>query len=129
MLFDAIFLTLFFLTWCLLGALPWIVLGVRRRAYGAIWALPFALLGGAGGGVLVPVLGVDTGAGIGVSMATAFVGGALLSTLAYQVWDQYALGRRFAPLAVRDDEVRERRIATALPADPPPATSNDPPTP
>lgn len=103
MLFDAIFLTLFFLTWCLLGALPWLVLGLRRRARGAIWALPFALLGGAGGGVLTPVLGLDGGTGIGVSMITALAGGALLSSAAYHVWDDYTLGARFGKLAVQAD--------------------------
>lgn len=103
MLFDAIFLTLFFLAWCVLGLLPWVALGLRRRAHGALWALPFALLGGAAGGVLVPLLGLDTGAGIGVSMATAPAGSALLSALAFRVWDRYDLGRRFARFAVRDE--------------------------
>ena len=102
MLFDAIFLTLVFLAWGVLGLLPWVALGLRRRAHGALWALPFALLGGAAGGVLVPLLGLDTGAGIGVSMATAPAGSALLSALAFRVWDRYHLDRRFARFAVRD---------------------------
>ena len=95
MLFDAIFLTLFFLAWVVLGGLPWLAWSVRRRAFGAIWALPFALLGGAGGGVLVPLLGLDDGIGVGVSMATAVAGGALLTWAAYAAWDTYDLARRF----------------------------------
>ncbi len=100
MLFNAIFLTLFVLTWVILGGLPWLGWSLRRRAHGAIWALPFALLGGAGGGVLVPLLGLDNGLGIGVSMVTAVAGGALLTAAAYWTWDAYALGRRFRRFAV-----------------------------
>jgi hypothetical protein len=100
-LFDAIFLTLFFLTWTIEGGLVWLGWSIRRRAYGAIWALPFALLGGAAGGVLVPVLGLDNGVGVGVSTLTAPLGGALLMGAAYRVWDDFALGERFAFLMVR----------------------------
>ena len=100
MLFDAIFLTLFFLTWCLLGLVPWLVQGIRRRGHGAIWAFPFALAGGAAGGVLVPLLGLDSGTGVGLSMLGAPAGGALLSGLAFQAWDRYSLGRRFSRLGV-----------------------------
>ena len=100
-LFDAIFLTLFFLTWLLLGLLPWLAWSVRRRAFGAIWALPFALLGGAGGGVLVPLAGLQSGVGVGVSMITALAGGALLCAAAFRVWDLYGLGARFVRWQVR----------------------------
>ena len=96
MLFDAIFLTLFFLTWVLLGAIPWLAIGLRRRAHGALWALPFALLGGAGGGVLVPLIGLDDGWGVGLSMLGALLGGAALTAASLRVWDDHALGRRFA---------------------------------
>ena len=99
--FDAIFLTLFFLTWCLLALLPWIALRVRRQAHGAIWAFPFALVGGAAGGMLVPLLGLDNGLGVGVSMLTAPTGGALLSALAFFAWDRYTLGQRFARLGLQ----------------------------
>jgi len=99
-LFDTIFLTVFFLTWAIEGGLVWLGWSIRRRAYGAIWALPFALLGGAAGGVLVPLLGLDNGVGVGVSMIMAPVGGALLTGAAYRVWDDFGLGERFAFLAV-----------------------------
>ena len=101
MLFDAIFLTLFFLTWTIEGGLVWLAWSIRRRAYGAIWALPFALLGGAAGGVLVPALGLDDGVGVGVSMLIAPLGGAILTGAAYRVWDDFGLGERLAFLTVR----------------------------
>ena len=96
MLFDAIFLTLFFLTWLLLGATAWLVISIRRRAHGALWALPFALLGGAGGGVFVPLLGLDDGWGLAISMPAASLGGGLLAWAAFRVWDDRDLGARFA---------------------------------
>lgn len=99
MLFDAIFLTAFFLTWALLGSLVWLAWSVRRNAVGAIWAFPFGLLGGMGGGVLLPLLGLDDGLGVGLSMVGAPVGAVLLTGAAYRVWDDYGLGRRFANLA------------------------------
>ncbi len=100
-MFDAIFLTAFFLTWALLGGLVWLAWSIRRRAYGAIWAFPFAVLGGMAGGVVVPLLGLDDGTGVGVSMITAPAGGALLSWAAYAVWDLYELGARFQSLSLR----------------------------
>ena len=96
MLFDAIFLTLFFLTWLLLGSLPWVALSLRRRARGALWALPFALLGGAAGGVIVPAVGLDNGLGVGISVLGAVLGGWALTWAAYRAWDDYDIGRHFA---------------------------------
>ena len=105
MLFDAIFLTLFFVTWALLGVLPWLTMGVLRRGQGAIWALPFAVLGGAAGGALTPLLGLDDAKGVGVSMVAAPLGGALLSRAAYHVWDRYDVGEWFARWRVEGEEV------------------------
>lgn len=101
MAFDAIFLTLFFLTWVILGGLPWIAWSAHRRAHGALWALPFASLGGAAGGVIVPAAGLDNDIGIGVSMITALLGGLLLTGAAYWVWDSSNLDRLFRRLAVQ----------------------------
>ncbi len=130
MLFDAIFLTLFFLTWTLEGGLVWLAWSIRRRAYGAIWALPFGLLGGAGGGVMVPVVGLDNGVGVGVSMIVAPLGGVLLTGIAYRVWDDYDLGARFAFLGVAatwdNDDIQQAgdhsgaSIDSAEPDSPPP---------
>lgn len=138
-MFEAIFLTLFFLTWAVLGGLVWLGWSVRRGAQGALWALPFGPLGGAAGGVLVPVLGLDNGVGVGVSMIGAVAGGAVLVAVAYRVWDDYPLAGRFRRLTARDPY----RVPPALagdgetasiqspqpdpdPAlDPPPATAED----
>ena len=99
MLFDAIFLTAFFLTWALLGGLVWLVWSIRRQAVGAIWAFPFGLIGGLGGGVLLPVLGLDDGLGLGLSMIGAVVGAGLLTGAAYRVWDDYDFGGRLTNLS------------------------------
>jgi hypothetical protein len=99
MLFNTIFLTAFFLTWALLGSLIWLVWSIRRDTVGAIWAFPFGLLGGIGGGVILPLLDVNDGLGIGLSMVGALVGATLLTSAAYRVWDDYGLGARFAKLA------------------------------
>ena len=107
MTFDTIFLTLFFLTWVILGALPWIVWSARRRAHGALWALPFAWLGGATGGVIVPALGLDNDIGIGVSMFTALLGGLLFTLAAYWVWETSDLGTFFDRLAVNQPVVQQ----------------------
>ena len=101
MLFDALFLVLFFAAWCALGVLAWIPLSLRRGSVGALFALPFALAGGAGGGAAVPLLGLDTGVGVGASMAAALAGGVLLCAAAYRVWDGFDLGERFAGWARR----------------------------
>ena len=99
MLFDAIFLTAFFLTWALLGGLVWLAWSIRRDAVGAIWAFPFGLIGGMGGGVLVPVAGLDDGLGVGLSMIGALIGAALLTGAAYRVWDDYDFAGRLIQLA------------------------------
>lgn len=121
MLFDAIFLTLFFLTWVILGGLTWLAISVRRRGVGAIWALPFALLGGAGGGVIVPTAGLDDGVGIGVSMMAALAGGGALTWAAYRAWDEYEIGRSFARWGLPDEP---SPVASEQPK--PPVDSNDP---
>lgn len=126
MLFDALFLTLFFLTWLLLGSLPWLVISVRRRAYGAIWALPFALLGGAAGGVIVPAAGLDDGVGVGLSMLGAVLGGAALTWAAYRTWDAYDVGRYFRRWGVPADELSS--LASEQPG-PPVDSIPEPPAP
>ena len=78
-----------------------VALSVRRQAHGAIWAFPFALVGEPRAALLVPLLGLDNGLGVGVSMLTAPAGGALLSALAFFAWDRYTLGQRFARLGLQ----------------------------
>ena len=101
MLVDVIFLILFIAAWTFLAMLSWIALSVPRRARGALWAAPFAALGGIGGGALVPLAGLDNELGIGVSMVAALGGSAVVCWLSFRVWDVCDLGARLAPLARR----------------------------
>ena len=102
MLVDLIFLILFAASWSLLALLSWIALSVPRRARGALWAAPFAWLGGIGGGALVPLAGLDNELGIGVSMISALLCSALASWLSFKVWDAFALGQTFAKWSRRN---------------------------
>ena len=102
MLVNLIFLILFVAAWSFLAMLSWIALSIPRRARGALWAAPFAWLGGVGGAALVPLAGLDNQLGIGVSMIAALLGSALACWLSYRAWDEFDLGRRFAPLARRN---------------------------
>ena len=95
MLFNVIFLILFVSAWSLLAMLSWIALSLPRRAQGALWAAPFAFLGGIGGGALVPLAGLDNELGIGVSMVAAVGSSAVACWLSYRAWDEFDLGRRF----------------------------------
>jgi hypothetical protein len=76
---DIIFLALLFIMWAILGFIPWLVLAVRRRGRGVLIALPLAVAGGAGGGVLVPAAGAKDETGLLLSLVMAVVGGLALS--------------------------------------------------
>jgi hypothetical protein len=76
---DIIFLALLFIMWGILGFIPWLALAVLRRGRGVLIALPMAVAGGAGGGVLVPAAGARDEAGLFLSLGTALVGGLALS--------------------------------------------------
>lgn len=102
MLVNAIFLFLFAGAWTFLAVLSWILLSIPRRARGALWAAPFAWLGGVGGGALVPLAGLDNQLGIGVSMIAALVCSAVLCWISFRVWDSFDLARIFAPWARRN---------------------------
>jgi len=78
---DVIFLALLFIMWAILGFLPWLALAVLRRGRGVLVALPLAVAGGAGGGVLVPAAGAKDEAGLFLSLGTALVGGLALALL------------------------------------------------
>ncbi len=102
MLFTAIFLILFVAAWLFISMLSWIALSLPRRASGALWAAPFAGLGGIGGGALVPLVGLDNELGIGISMVAALVCATLSCWMAYQSWDAFNLGSRFERWARRN---------------------------
>jgi hypothetical protein len=78
---DIIFLALLFIVWAILGFIPWLVLAVLRRGRGVLIALPLAVAGGAGGGVLVPAAGARDETGLLLSLGTALVGGLALALL------------------------------------------------
>jgi hypothetical protein len=78
---DIIFLALLFIMWAILGFIPWLVLAVLRRGRGVLIALPLAVAGGAGGGVLVPAAGAKDEAGLLLSLGTALLGGLALALL------------------------------------------------
>jgi hypothetical protein len=82
---DIIFLALLFIMWAILGFIPWLVLAVLRRGRGVLIALPLAVAGGAGGGVLVPAAGARDETGLLVSLLTALVGGLALALLALRL--------------------------------------------
>lgn len=90
-----IFLILFIATWLLISMLSWIALSLPRRARGSLWAAPFAVVGGIGGAVLVPLAGLTDEVGVGVSMIAALVGSALFCWLGFLCWDHFQLDRRF----------------------------------
>jgi len=78
---DIIFLALLFSMWGILGFIPWLALAVLRRGRGVLIALPLAVAGGAGGGVLVPAAGAKDETGLFLSLGTALVGGLALALL------------------------------------------------
>jgi len=78
---DIIFLALLFIMWAILGFIPWLVVAVLRRGRGVLIALPLAIAGGAGGGVLVPAAGAKDETGLFLSLGTALVGGLALALL------------------------------------------------
>ncbi len=98
MLFNVIFLILFLAAWGAVGMLVWIGLSLRRRAVGALWAAPFALIGAIGGGILTGVIGWD----VGWSFAVAASASAVCCLLAFRTWDAWNLGERFASWARLD---------------------------
>jgi hypothetical protein len=89
---DIIFLALLFIMWAILGFTPWLVLAVLRRGRGVLIALPLAIAGGAGGGVLVPAVGAKDETGLFLSLGTALLGGLALALL----------GLRLSRIATRD---------------------------
>ena len=78
---DIIFLALLFIVWAVLGFIPWLAIAVLRRGRGVLIALPLAVAGGAGGGVLVPAAGAKDETGLFLSLGTALVGGLALALL------------------------------------------------
>ena len=70
--------------WGTLGLVPWSVALIATRGRGALVTLPIAFAAGVGGGALVPALGAKDLLGLGISLGTAVVGGAIVSAGALQ---------------------------------------------
>ena len=102
MLFNVIFLILFVAGWSAVGLVAWIGLSLRRRAVGALWAVPFSWLGAMAGGILTGVVRLD----VGWSFLGAALGSALLCSLAFRAWDAWNLGDRFASWSRRSGDLR-----------------------
>ena len=69
------FVIFFFAVWLFFGLMAWAAVAVLKRGRGALPALPLALAGAALAGVIVPLLGLQNGAGFALSLFTAAAGG------------------------------------------------------
>ena len=81
MSFDILALSILILVWALLGVIPWLVIAARRQGRGMLVLVPLAATGGIGGGVLVPAVGLRDAIALVLSIATAILGGLLLTLL------------------------------------------------
>ena len=93
--FDVVALIVLCLIWAAFGAIPWLVVSIRRRGRGTLALLPLALIGGVGGAVLVPALGARNLPAVLGSLVAAMVGGLAL-TLAPQYIARFLRQRRSA---------------------------------
>jgi len=82
---DVIFLALLVSIWAILGLIPWLVLAVRRRGRGVLIALPLAIAGGIGGGVLVPAVGLRDVMALVLSVGASLLGGLALSLVGIRI--------------------------------------------
>jgi hypothetical protein len=76
--FDFIFLGLFFAGWLICGFVPWLALSVATRGNAGLRYLPLCLLAGVTAGLAVPLLGLDDSRGLWLSFAAAFAVPSLL---------------------------------------------------
>jgi uncharacterized membrane protein len=73
MLFEAIFLTIFFGGWAICGFVPWLALSVVTRGNAGLANLPLCVFAAVVAGPAVPLLGLDNAAGIWVSFLAALL--------------------------------------------------------
>lgn len=71
MLFDLIFLGLFFAGWLLCAYVPWVVLSVATRGNAGMILLPVCLFTGVVAALTVPVLGFEGTGGLWFSFVAA----------------------------------------------------------
>ena len=66
--------------WAAFGLLPWCAALIAGRGRGGLVAMPFAVVAGIAGGALVPALGAKDGLGVAISLLSATLAGAIVST-------------------------------------------------
>ena len=81
MLWETVGLLGILTLWAFFGLLSWCGALILGRGRGAWVALPFALIAGMGGGLLVPALGSKGGLGFGISLLAAALAGGLASAV------------------------------------------------
>ena len=82
---DPIFLALLLIVWTGLGATAWLAVAIVHRGRGVLVALPLAMAGGIGAGVLAPAAGADNEAGLVLSLVAAVLGGFALSLVGIRI--------------------------------------------
>jgi len=80
MSFDTLALAILFFVWAALGAVSWLAVALWRRGSAVLALLPLAAVGGIGGGLLPPALGLRDAPALLLSLLFA-VGGGLALTL------------------------------------------------
>ena len=86
MLFNAIFLAIFFSAWAICGFIPWLAVSAVTRGNAGLGMLPLCIFAGIIAGPAVPILGLDNVAGIWVSLLAAIaVPAALLAIRRYSL--------------------------------------------
>lgn len=115
------FILFFFLCWCVVGLLPWVVSAIVVRGRGALLGLPLALASACAAGVLVPALGQRDFAGFLISLLAALLGGVAGSVggIAF-----YRRLRRYT--AAKPKPAASHTLGSRRP-DPPPTSNIQPP--
>ena len=79
MSFDTLALAILFFVWAALGAVSWLAVALWRRGSAVLALLPLAAVGGIGGGLLPPALGLRDAPALLLSLLFAVGGGLALS--------------------------------------------------
>ena len=94
MLFELIFLSLFAVAWLTCGFVSWLALSVFTRGDAGLGNLPLSLFAALVGGLAVPILGLNSGLGIWLSMfAAAAVPSLLLGIRRFSAHDSTSTPR------------------------------------
>ena len=79
MSFDTLALAILFFVWAVLGGFSWLAVALWRRGSAVLALLLPAVVGGIGGGLVVPTLGGKDGLCLILSLLAALVGGLALT--------------------------------------------------